>query len=250
MEVAGLWRYPVKSLQGESLGRAEVEREGIRGDRQWGIRDEHTDRILTGRRRPELLGATASYDGATPLITLPDGSVLPGPGEETDRRLSEWLQSPVSLVPSASIRGRAEFFADATDDASEAIEFTMPAGRFVDAAPLLVLTTASLRAGAGLHPDGVWDPRRFRPNVLLDVDGDGWQEDGWLGRPLHVGRAVVVPSERCVRCTMVTRAQPGLAADVEVFRTLARHHGGHLGTWSDVVTPGTVHVGDPAVLDD
>lgn len=249
MEVVGLWRYPVKSLQGEPVAVAGVEDDGIVGDRRWGIRDERTGRILTARRRPELLGASAAYDDATPVITLPDGSVTAGPGERTDRLLSEWLDSPVTLVASAGTRpGRAEYFADATDDTSPAIEWTMPEGRYVDAAPLLVLTTASLRTGAALHADGVWNPRRFRPNLLLDVVGDDWVEDTWVGRPLHVGGAVLRPIEPCMRCTMVTRAQPGLDADRDIFRTLARHHRGHFGVWSVVVTPGTVSTGDGAAL--
>ena len=139
-------------------------------------------------------------------------------------------------------------FADATDDTSRAIEWTMPLDRYVDAAPVLALTTASLRTAAGLHPAGVWDPRRFRPNLLLEVDGDGWVEDAWVERPLQVGAATLVPVQGCVRCTMVTRAQPGLEHDVEIFRTLARQHGGLFGVWCDVVTPGRVRVGDPAVV--
>ena len=138
MEVVGLWRYPVKSLQGEAIPVADFEADGILGDRQWGIRDGRTDRILTARRRPELLAAAASYDDGTPVITLPDGRVSVGPGEGTDRLLSEWLGSPVSLVPSVGTDpGRAEYFADATDDTSQAIEWTMPEGRYVDAAAVL-----------------------------------------------------------------------------------------------------------------
>jgi uncharacterized protein YcbX len=246
MEVVGLWRYPVKSLQGEPIDSATLEADGIAGDRRWGIRDERTGRILTARRRPELLDAAAAYDGDEPVLTLPDGSTVAGPGERTDRRLSDWLASPVSLVPSRGSAGKAEYFADATDDSSQAIEWTMPVGRYVDAAPLLLLTTASLRTAAGHHPSGTWDPRRFRPNVLIDVDGDGWVEDAWVGQPIQVGAVTVHPIQPCVRCTMVTRAQPGLGKDVEVFRTLARHHRGLFGVWSDVVTPGSLRVGDQA----
>jgi len=54
----------------------------------------------------------------------------------------------------------------------------------------------------------------------------------------------MIPTQPCVRCTMVTRSQPGLDADVEIFRTLARHHRGHFGVWSDVLTPGNLSVGD------
>lgn len=246
MRVVGLWRHPVKSLQGEPIEVAELEDDGVRGDRRWGIRDRRTGRILTARRRPELLLATASLREGLPLITLPDGRTAEGPGEQTDELLSEWLAGPVSLVASSGADGgRAEYFADATDDASEAIEWTMPAGRYVDAAPVLLLTTASLRAAAALHPDGVWDPRRFRPNVLVDLEDEGWVEDGWIGRPIEVGSAVLTPAQPCIRCTMVTRPQPGLDADVEIFRTLARHHRGHVGAWCDVRVPGAVALGDP-----
>jgi len=249
MEVLGLWRHAVKSLQGERLESARFEDDGLAGDRRWGIRDVRTGRILTARRRPELLGAAASYDGELPVITLPDGSTAVGPGQDTDGLLSRWLGSPVSLVASAGdAGGRAEYFADATDDTSQAIEWTMPAGRYVDSAAVLVLSTASLRTAAKLYPDGVWDPRRFRPNVLIDVEGTGWLEDEWADRTLSIGAVVLVPLQPCVRCTMVTRAQPGLEADIGVFRTLARHHRGLFGVWCDVLTGGTLSVGDEAIL--
>jgi uncharacterized protein YcbX len=246
MEVVGLWRYPVKSLQGEPIDAATVEADGVAGDRRWGIRDQRTGRILTARRRPELLGASSTYGGDEPVITLPDGSTVAGPGNRTDRQLSEWLASPVSLVPSSGEAGRAEFFADATDDTSQAIEWTMPDGRYVDAAPMLILTTASLRTAAGHYPNGTWDVRRFRPNILIDLEGDGWVEDSWVGRRIQIGAVTLIPTEPCIRCTMVTRSQPGLDADSDVFRTLARHHGGRFGVWCDVVTPGSLSLGDRA----
>lgn len=246
MEVVGLWRYPVKSLQGEPVDAACVEQDGVLGDRRWGIRDQRTGRILTARRRPELLGASASYDGDEPVIRLPDGSTVVGAGKRSDEQLSQWLGGPVSLVASVvSDPGRAEYFADATDDSSQAVEWTMPEGRYVDAAPVLLLTTASLRTARGHHPNGAWDPRRFRPNILIDLEGEGWIEDSWVGRPVQLGAVTVVPTQPCVRCTMVTRPQPGLDADVEVFRTLARHHRGHFGVWSDVLIPGKLSIGDP-----
>jgi uncharacterized protein len=247
MEVVGLWRYPVKSLQGEPLDAARVEQDGVLGDRRWGIRDQRTGRILTARRRPELLGAYASYDGDEPVIRLPGGRTVVGPGKRTDGHLSEWLASPVSLVASVgSAPGRAEYFADATDDTSQAVEWTMPEGRYVDAAPVLLLTTVSLRTAASHHPNGAWDPRRFRPNILIDLEGEGWIEDSWVGQQVRVGAVTVIPTQRCIRCTMVTRSQPGLDADVEIFRTLARHHRGHFGVWSEVLTPGNLCVGDRA----
>ena len=84
MEVLGLWRHAVKSLPGERLESARFEDDGLVGDRRWGIRDLRTGRILTARRRPELLGAVASYDGD--LKT--NGSAAPCQSGRSDRRSS------------------------------------------------------------------------------------------------------------------------------------------------------------------
>ncbi len=252
MRLAQLTRYPVKSLQGEVVPSAEIELDGLRGDRCWGIRDETTGKVLTGRRAPQLLfAASALAPDGEPVITLPTGVGCHGPGTDTDAALSRWLGKPVRLVSSVGApAGRAEFFADATDDASEAIEWTMPADRFVDAQPLLVLTTASLRIAAALHPEGDWNVRRFRPNLVVDVAGNGWFEDGWCaGSTLRIGTVELRPQEPCIRCTMVTRPQPGLDADPGIFRTLARHHRGHFGAWTAVATAGPVRVADEVRID-
>ncbi len=254
MRVKEIWRYPVKSLQGEKLSEARLDVSGVRGDRCWGIRDVTTNKILTGRREPELLLAAASCtDDGEPDIALPSGELCHGSGPKTDAALSDWLQRSVTLVSAhGAPGGEAEYFADATDDTSEAIGWSMPAGRFVDAVPLLLLTTASLRAGAELYPTGDWSVRRFRPNLLVDVDtfadGGSWLEDGWCGSAVHIGSTTVVPAQGCIRCTMVTRAQPALERDLDIYKTLARHHGGTFGVWTQVTTPGDIHVNDSVTV--
>jgi uncharacterized protein YcbX len=245
-------RYPVKSLQGEILSETEIEFDGMRGDRCWGIRDESTGRILTGRRMPELLFASATLNAdGTPRIALPTDVTCDGPGARTDAALSAWLGRSVRLVNAqSSPPARAEYFADSTDDSSQAIEWTMPDGRFVDAMPLLLLTTASLRTAAALYPEGDWQPRRFRPNLLIDIAGDGWLEDTWCGvATLGIGDTVLQPDTPCIRCTMPTRAQPNLHDDRDIFRTLARNHRGWFGAWTAVTTAGTVRTGDAVHID-
>jgi len=252
MQLASIVRYPVKSLQGEELSTAEVESDGLRGDRRWGIRDEATGRILTARRAPQLLFAAARLEAdGTPVIALPTGVTCCGPGDGTDAALSAWLGRSVRLVNAVDgPPARAEFFADATDDASEAIEWTMPGGRFVDAQALLVLTTASLRTATALYPGGDWQLRRFRPNLVLDVPGDGWMEDAWCGRAtIRIGDVTLQPQEPCVRCTMVTRPQLGIVEDRDVFRTLARHHRGHFGAWTAVASAGPVDLHEEVRVD-
>jgi uncharacterized protein YcbX len=246
MRLTGIWRHPVKSFQGEALEATEIDVDGMRADRAWGVRDTTTGRILTARREPRLLFATATVDGELPpLITLPDGTTCTASGSHADAALSAWLDRPVTLSDAATAPpSAAEMFADATDDTSQAVEWTMPPGRFVDVLPLLVLTTASLRTGASAHPSGVWDVRRFRPNLLVDVDEQGWVEDAWCGRVLKVGDVELDVNAPCVRCTMVTRAQPGLDRDLDVYRTLSHEHGATFGVWASVRTPGTVRLGD------
>ena len=245
--VTELWRHPVKSLRGERLEEAELTPDGVPGDRGWGVRDLGTGRILTARREPRLLLASARLGAhGGPVITLPDGSVLDGPGPATDAALAGWLARDVALAGAAGDPGgRAEFFADATDDDSAAIEWTMPPGRYHDSLPLLLVTADSLRAGRAVH-DGAWDVRRFRPNLLLDGGGDGWTEDGWIGREVAVGAVRLRVEKPCTRCTMITRPQPGLDADVDMFRAVARHHAAAFGVLARVVTPGTVRLGDVA----
>jgi hypothetical protein len=73
---------------------------------------------------------------------------------------------------------------------------------------------------------------------VIDVDDEGWVEDRWCGRTVRIGTAVVQPAVPRERCTMVTRPQPGLDRDLDVFKTLARHHGATFGVWTAVQTPG------------
>lgn len=212
----------------------------------WGIQDLVDSRILTARREPRLLFAKSRIgsDGL-PLITLRDGAERSGLGPAVDRALSEWLGKPVALVPAAEREpARAEYFADATDDSSRAIEWTMPCGRFVDAFPVLLLSTPALAAAEASYPGGAWDVRRFRPNILVRHGGQGWVEDKRVNRVIHIGSARLVPRQRCIRCTMVNRAQPGLERDVNIYKALLRSHGGEGGMWTQVQGPGLVSEGD------
>ena len=244
--VTELWRHPVKSMQGERLEEATVVEAGIAHDRTWAVKDVETGKILTGRRTPALLDAASrlSPDGE-PVVTLPDGSELVGPSPATDEALSSWLGQPVRLVESSQDAARAiEMYEDATDDTSAVGDWTMPTPTFVDVEPLLLLTTASLRKGESLHPGGQWAARRFRPNVLVDVDGVDWVEDGWRNREVRAGDAVLRGSIPCLRCSMVTRPQPGLERDLDVFKVLAKAHGTAMGLWATVERAGTIRVGD------
>ncbi|MEY2417590.1 MAG: uncharacterized protein QOG90_270 [Actinomycetota bacterium] len=223
MRVVGLWRFPVKSLGGEQLDRVEVGELGLRGDRQWGIRDVTTGKMLTARREPKLLfGSARLDDDGGVAVTLPEGDDL-----------SQWLGYEVELVRAESgVRGTFENPLDFEHDA-DWIEWTGPDGVFHDSKR----TRFSLVSRATLRD---WDERRFRTNVI--VDGDG--EDELVGRRVRVGTVEAEVTKPIDRCVMTTRPQPGIARDLDVLRTINKERAGNLAIGCVVTVPGAIALGD------
>lgn len=233
MRIAELWRYPVKSLQGERLERAEVGELGIDGDRAYAIWDLETDLGLTARRVPELLFASAALqeDGSVRIET-PDGEVA------GDAALSDWLGRRVELR-SGSTTGERRY-ENPTDFEREETEpwraFSGSTENFHDdgAVRLSLISTGTLREGG-------WDRRRFRANVVLEGEG----ELELTGSRTGLGGAVLEIGKPIARCVMVTRAQPGgLDTDLEVMRTIARDYDRKLAVGATVARPGALAVGD------
>ncbi|MET0461172.1 MAG: MOSC N-terminal beta barrel domain-containing protein [Ilumatobacteraceae bacterium] len=235
MRVLSVWRYPVKSMQGEPLDTAPIDDLGIVGDRQWALVDTATGLALTARRVPELLFAQARWLGADAVeIELPDGTVTTDDGE-----LSAWLDRPVTLTRAGGDRtGRYEIAADFEDEAgSEWIQWDGPQGTFHDSgqARVSVLATGSI---------GDWDRRRFRGNLVVGADGVG-AENELVGQHLSIGSVeldVIKPIDRCV---MTTRPQPGgIERDLDVLRTINAERQTWLGVGALVAQAGTLAVGD------
>jgi uncharacterized protein YcbX len=249
--VSGLWRYPVKSLQGAPVDRIDLGPTGVAGDRQWGIVDVATGKVLTAKRWPALLEASAALDtdGAGVTLTLPSGGAWRSGDPATDEALSAWLDHDVQLRHAEADGGSPyELTMDPADDESEPWDFATPPGSFADLAAVHLLTTASLAAISDRHPDGQWDVHRFRPTALVDTaSASGFVEDGWIGEQVLLGDAVVEVFMATPRCAMPGRAQPshGLARDLSIVRTVRDHHDNNLGVYGTVTVPGPVTVGDP-----
>ena len=249
--VAELWRFPVKSMQGSRVEVLELGEKGADGDRGWAVVDPAEGKVLSAKRWSQLLEATGSSDDAgTVTVTLPDGSTHEAGEPSTDAALSAWLDHEVRLLqPPAGDGLPYDLPTDAWDDTSPLWQFPgPPGGPFVDLAAAHLLTTASLRAAEALRPESAWDVRRFRPNALLDVAGDGFVEDDWVGRAVGLGAAVADPFMPTVRCALPTRGQPGLPKDPDIARTLRDGHELNLGVYCTVSVAGTVRVGDPVTL--
>jgi len=251
--VSQIWRYPVKSLGGERIGRARVGPDGIAGDRLWAIRDKATGRILSAKRHPALLGAVARHldDSGDVAVTLPDGTTGIGGSTELDGDVSRWLGISAELVRrSPGVVSRFEMDVECGSPEQVWVLRTVRGWFFDGRSPIHLLTSSSLAAAGSYHPDGMWDVRRFRPNLLVETGSldPGFVEDGWLDQTLEVGELRLWLRKACDRCVMTTRAQPGLDEDRTVMRTLVARHGGNLGVLANPISVGTVAEGDRPVL--
>ena len=209
MHVAELWRFPVKSLAGERLERADVGPHGIPGDRLvWVCGPEG---VRTARRQHRLLGlhGTLGPDGE-PLI---DGN--------------PW-QSPRALDLVRQAAG---------DDAW--LERSDEEDRF-DILPLLVATDGAI---AAFGRDG----RRLRPNIVI-AGVPGLQEFEWAGSTLEIGDARIYLDSRRGRCPMTTVDPETLALDPDVLKDIGRRFNGRLALNAEVLAPGAIAVGDPVRL--
>ena len=223
--VAMVFRYPVSSLGGEALETINLSREGVAGDRRFGLLDPATGRPAAPeqepRWRPALLLKVESAEGsALPNIRFPDGRIFPLDATDLAEHLSAHFGFPVAI-------GVQEAFS-----ADAPAHFPTIAPRY-DVAPVHLLTTASLaRLGdLGGLPDP--DPRRFRPTVLIETneDAQGFVENHWIGSEIRIGTHRICVTEATRRCGMTLAAQPGIEEDANVLRTIMRHNARHLGVY-------------------
>lgn len=233
MRVLELWRYPVKSLQGEQVDSVAATDDGLEGDRRFAIYDVETGLGLTARRVPELLFGSARWrDDGGVEITLPDGS-----DARDDDALSGWLGRPVELRSlDAEVARRYE---------NPAVDFEQEIERdweIFDGAPGAFHDSPGARVSLVSNSTiGSWDRRRFRSNVLLDGDG----EDALVGSQAVLGDAELDVGMQIERCVMVTRPQTGdIERDLSVLRTIAQERNARLAVGALVTKPGRVEVGD------
>jgi len=241
--VAELWRYPVKSFQGERVDTLDLAPGGAVGDRTLAVVDPAVGKVLSAKRYADLLLATARIDGDRVVLTLPDGTEHAASDPGVHDALSAWLDREVRLeAPPADGVFPMEMYTGMSDEATPVFDWPGPPGTWLDLADVHWLTTSSLAAIAREHPDGTWDVRRFRPTALIETAAVGYAEDGWSQVALGgVVSDVLMPTPRC---SMPSRAQPGLDRDKAIGTTIRDVHDNNLGLYASVSQSGTVQVGD------
>ena len=251
--VGELWRYPVKSLRGERMRELTVTADGAIGDRGYAIRELKYGAILSAKMWPSLFALRAGWatepsaeGGGVVRVELPDGSSIEGDSAQTADALSTLFGHQVRLERT---RQRQLTYADI--EAIQKGEAFLPQYKFFDEGPLHLLASGTLRHLQALESGSDFDPRRFRPNILIDTgaDTDGFIEDRWLAGTLEIGDTVRIgdmwPS---IRCSMTTHPQDELRHDPAILRAAAMHHQAYVGVFACTRAPGVIRVGDPVVL--
>jgi uncharacterized protein YcbX len=187
-------------------------------------------------------------------VTLPDGVTVTSDETHFADLMSVALGRPVTLATGAlSEPSLEEYWPDMAElDHQETVtDERMPAGTFFDLATIHVLTTATINRLRELYPEGRFEVRRFRPNIVVrpdDVDAE-FVESKWVGQELRVGDDVVLEiTDHCPRCVMTTLPQGDLPKDSGILRTAARHNDVHVGVYAEVRRAGIVRRGDAVTL--
>lgn len=263
--VASLHRYPVKSMIGEELNTTKVGMKGFQGDRVFALADVETGKIASAKnpsRWPTLFQFRAAYtaplngDHLPPArITFPDGSVATTDDKDIATQLSSSLGKPVRFLKSAPASGTLEEYWPDIDGLARRDVVTdeaMPAETFFDLGVIHLLTTATIDSYRALYPGGRFEPRRFRPNVVVQTEAGmaGFPENEWDEKILLIGSGVKIKiTGPCGRCVMTTLPQGDLPKDTGILKTAAQHNQARVGAYAAVLQGGVIQVGDAVQLD-
>lgn len=233
--IKAIFRYPVKSMAGESLPSARLGWHGIEGDRRFALHrigNESGFPWLTAGRLPKLLQYTPvnhSPDDLEALpthIVTPDGRTLELRGEALQQELSNTFGSPVRMM-------------------------RLDQGIF-DEAKISIISTATIEAIAR-EVGAELDVRRFRPNLLIETpEGKPFAEDAWVGKILRFQNrgdaAGVSVSMRDLRCAMINLDPRSDFSNPSVLKSVARLNDTNAGIYASVIGVGTLSVGDRIFL--
>jgi uncharacterized protein YcbX len=274
--VAGLWRYPVKSMQGEPLDAAHATERGFLGDRVYALIDSATEKVVSAKHpkkwpgilewRARFLGTPAPDSIPAVRVQFPDGSAISSDDAGFNARVSNAFQRDVvlrSIPPEKLVLEEywpdIEGLAHRETVTDETFSLGTSSGTFFDFSAIHLLTKSTLGTLERAYPAGCFDLRRFRPNILLEGAPDGLPENDWVGKKIAIGDQVVlkvlIP---CPRCVMTTLPQGELPLDSGILKTAARENNAliaplnqkmpSIGVYAKVVRGGDVRHGDSARL--
>ena len=259
--IASLWRYPVKSMMGEELRSTKITAKGIHGDRASALVDIETGKIVSAKnpkRWPNMFSFRSRYEDITNTndirITLPDGTTIKSNDLDVNSILSGALGKEVRFISKVPDEPQLEEYwpdMEELDNRDIVTDEDMPKGTFFDLAIVHLLTTSTLDELRRLYPEGRFEARRFRPNIIINTEQTGFVESGWVGKTLAIGDEVKLNiTDHCPRCVMTTLPQGDLPRDPKILRTAAQHNGVHVGVYAEVIEGGTIRCDDSVSIVD
>lgn len=244
--IESVWRYPVKSMAGETLPTVFVGYPGIYADRLYAIHN------AAGRQRFPYLTArdNAEMVRYRPRFRHPDRAGLPPnmadahgltPLHGSDDDLALEVASPSG--DTWRIDDPGLLVALAPDAAALSLIHSHRA--ITDCRPVSLISLGTARQ-IGEEAGAACDIRRFRANLCATLhDGAGFAEDALVGRTLRIGPTVQIAVLGVdARCKMITIDPDTAEEDPAFLRTVARNHGGNAGVYAAVLTEGVVSAGD------
>ena len=243
---------PVKGLGLVDVGEVELEPSGIRQNRRFYL-IAADGRLVNGKVAGTLVqvAASADRDGTTLSLRFPDGSAVEGPVALGEPVETNFFGRPVAgrLVDGAFSEALSSF-------AGRRLRLVRvdEAGAGTDrgiGGSVSVVSSGTLDRLAREGGEQRIDRRRFR--MLFGIDGvEPHAEDGWVGRSVAVGAAVVRLQSLVGRCSVTTHDPDTGVADLDTLGIIARYRS-HvesdeplpIGVWGGVEAPGRVRVGDP-----
>lgn len=258
--VLSLWRYPVKSMQGEEINASLVTERGLFGDRAYALMDAEDGKTVTAKnpkKWPQMfkfraaLEAPAGAAGAVPPVRImtPDGDVLSSSRPGLNEALSASLGRAVVFADKPPEKPHLdEYWPDDVDGLAHSDTVTDEntlENTFFDLAFLHILSTSTIDALRAAYPAGRFEARRFRPNILVDAGTEAFAENAWIGKTIAVGDEVrLAITGPCPRCVMTTLAQADLPKDPGILRTAVQQNGANVGVYAEVLQGGWVRQGD------
>ncbi|HEU4823955.1 MAG TPA: MOSC domain-containing protein [Nitrososphaeraceae archaeon] len=276
--VVSLWRYPVKSMMGEELNSSLVTERGLIGDRAYAVVDKQTGKAASAKN-PRKWGKLFDFrsifvdspndhvDDIRPVrITFPDGSNgfsdHQDDGNDINSRLSEVFNREVTLMKASDFEEPSyeEYWPniDGLARRDQVTDEAMPSKTFFDIAVIHILTTSSINRLRELYPEGRFEVRRFRPNIVIEsADSkeenkkNNFIENLWVGKKMTIGEDVVLNiTAPCTRCVMITLPQGDLPRDLGILSTVAKYNQVHVGVYASVERGGIIHRGDAVRIEE
>lgn len=259
--VVSIWRYPVKSMLGEELNSSYVTEHGLIGDRAYALIDQKTGKVASAKNpkkwgklfdfRSVFIDPLQVVENIPPVrITFPDGTHIFSDQDNIDYTLSKVLDQDVRLKRASLERPSYEEYwpdIDGLAQREKVTDETMPSQTFFDLAVIHLLTTSTINRLRELYPEGRFEIRRFRPNIVIEsATGEkDFIENLWMGKKIMIGEDIVLRvTGPCTRCVMTTLPQGDLPKDLGILRTIARYNKVNAGVYASVQQGGTIRRGD------